>query len=116
MGAEKGCIYVLPVGAVTSEVQLAGQAYSKIVAIVTVGLVVAFNIMLVNISTNRARERGLTRANHIGTNARDWLNLDEELVENLIILGTIISGVEWGDISTLLLLEPGIGVGNVANY
>lgn len=103
-------------GAVTSEVQLAGQAYSKIAAIVTVGLVVAFNMMLVNIPSNTAQERGLTRPNHIGTNGRDWLNLDEELVKNLIILSTIISGVEWGDISTLLLLEPGISVGNVANY
>jgi hypothetical protein len=57
MGAEKGCVYVLPVVAVASEVQLAGQAYSKIAAVVTVGLVVAFKMRLVNISTNRSRER-----------------------------------------------------------
>jgi hypothetical protein len=49
-----GYIYILPVGAVTSEVQLAGQAYGKIGAVVTVGLVIALKMISVNISTTRA--------------------------------------------------------------
>jgi len=38
----------------TSEIQLAGQAYSKIGTIITVGLVVALKTMLVNVSVSIA--------------------------------------------------------------
>jgi hypothetical protein len=65
---------------------------------------------------NYQSNEGLTRANHIGNISGNWFNFDVEVVENFIILCAAITGVEWRDVSLLLLLEPGIGVGNVANY
>lgn len=57
---------------------------------------------------------GANRANHVRLNARDLLGLVVELVEDLVILGTAIGLFEW-NISRLLLLKPGISIGNVTN-
>ena len=63
-----------------------------------------------------AAMRKLTNTNHIRAILRDFCNFTVELVEDLIIFFTMISRVEWCDVSLLLLLEPVISVSNVAHY
>jgi hypothetical protein len=46
---------------------------------------------------------------------RKILNFVVEVVENSIILFTAVGFVERLDVSTGLLLDPGIGVGNVTD-
>jgi hypothetical protein len=103
-------IYVLPVGLVAGEIQLSRQANGQVTSVVAVCLMVAW----INVSLCIAgswRDWDLTRANHVGLSARESLSL----VEDLVILGAAIGLVERGDISRFLLLEPGIGVGDVTN-
>lgn len=101
-------------GLVAGEIQLSRQANGQVTSVIAVCLMVAW----VNVSLCIAgswRDCELTRANHVGLSARESFSLVVELVEDLVILGAAISLVERGDISRFLLLEPGIGVGDVTN-
>jgi len=82
---------------ISREVQLAGQAQSEIRAVVAVGFVVS-------------------RANHVGNISGDWFYLVIELVQDPVILCSLVVEVEGCDISTSLLLKPRISVRNVTNY
>jgi hypothetical protein len=101
--------------AVTGEIQLAGQAYGKIATVVTVGFVISLKNNVSHYINHKSNE-GLTRGNHIGNISSNFLNFVEECVENFIVLCATVILVEWGDVILFLLREPGIGVGNVANY
>jgi hypothetical protein len=63
-----------------------------------------------------ASTRKLTNTNHIRSILRDFFNFVVELIEDFIILFTVISRIEWLNVSLLLLLEPGIGISNITNY
>jgi hypothetical protein len=108
------CIYVLPVGTVTCEIQLPRQTNGQVTSVVAICLMVALD-KCQSIHNRRWGGWKLTRANHVGTDARDFLGLVVELVENFIIFGAAISRVKWGNVSPFLLLEPGIGVSDVTN-
>jgi hypothetical protein len=82
---------------ISREVQLAGQAQSEIRAVVAVGFVIS-------------------RANHVGNISGDWFYLVIELVQDLVILCSLVVEVEGCDISPSFLLDPGISVRNVTNY
>jgi hypothetical protein len=58
----------------------------------------------------------LTGSNHVRTFFREWLNFVVEVIQDSIILLATIGQVERLDISALFLLDPGIGICNVANY
>jgi hypothetical protein len=89
--------YVLPVLAVTSEVELARKAERQVAAVVAVGLVVA-------------------RAHHVGLDFGQLLNLVVEVVEDPVIHSPVVAGIKGVDVPSLLLLEPGIGIGDITNY
>ena len=60
--------------------------------------------------------RYLTNSDHVRTFFGEWLNFVVEVIQNSIILLATVGHVERLDISTRFLLDPGIGICNVANY
>jgi hypothetical protein len=109
--------HLLPVSTVSREVQLARNADSQISAVVAVGFVVTLKSRgQIHVGQREGCRERHTNSNHVGDISRDGLDLIIELVQNLIILSTIILGVERCHIASLLLLEPSISIGDVANY
>lgn len=89
--------YILPVLAVASEVELARHTDAQVTAVVAVCLVVA-------------------GPDHVGLSTRELLDLAVEVIEDPVVLGTVVGEVVRGDIAALLLLDPGVGVSKITNW
>ena len=82
---------------VASEVELARHTDSQVTAVVAVGLVVS-------------------GPDHVRLSTRELLDLVVEVIEDPVVLGTVVSDVVGGDIAALLLLNPRVGVSKITNW